>query len=191
MIPFARRPLIMRRFAAALFAVAVLGLPACGDDNKGTVLPTRSATPSPTSSEPVLPEAAKQHTREGADAFARHFMAVLNYAVATGDVRQLKALSGPTCKSCANFVKTIDGVYPEGKLVGGQATIIEPTKTPPLMEGVIPATHIDFVRSTQQHVLDGKILETVPEVRSKWIVSLKWADHGWHVFTVKRGKPSP
>ncbi|MGN6088785.1 MAG: DUF6318 family protein, partial [Actinomycetales bacterium] len=67
-----------------------------------TPAPTPSATPtpSPTVSVPPMPEAAKQHTVAGGEAFVKYYIDVINAVRAGGDRERLEELTSPTCDSC-------------------------------------------------------------------------------------------
>lgn len=99
--------------------------------------PTASATatPSPTPSAvykpadasgpaqnvpvPVLPEVAKTETKEGLEAFAKYWFALLSYGYETGDTERLSALSGPDCQFCKGLVQNIETAWSEGKWISG------------------------------------------------------------------------
>ena len=70
---------------------------------------------------PVMPELAKQESKEGLEAFARHWYALVNYGFETGDVEPLKQVSGPECVVCGNFYQMIDSGFDESDwMVGGK-----------------------------------------------------------------------
>lgn len=77
---------------------------------------TSPSSPSTTESArpPVLPAAARRPGRSGAIAFTKHYIALLNYAQATGDTAALKAASAPGCKSCTRISRIIDEAYSAG-----------------------------------------------------------------------------
>ncbi len=101
-----------RACAAALVTISLMSVAACSgggtpppgtppsDSQSPSTPSTPSATPTPTASYkpadatgkaqnvpvPELPEAAKAETKEGAEAFARYWYTLLNYAYETGDI---------------------------------------------------------------------------------------------------------
>lgn len=113
--------------AAGVMAMAVLG--ACGTkDEPASPPPTHSSTPSPTASPmptaPVMPEAAKAHTKEGAEEFVRYFWDVVNYAQATGDTSPIVDASADGCKACDAGVAGVEEVFRRGgRYIGGEATV--------------------------------------------------------------------
>lgn len=110
--------------AAATALVASLALSACNGDDPAE--PMSSSTPSgsttapsttpavETPTEPALPKAATKATEAGARAFITYYWDLINYAQVTGDVKRLRAVSGPNCAGCNAGVKGILDVYKAG-----------------------------------------------------------------------------
>ena len=116
---------------ARLIAVAVLAtlLTACGGNPKPESLPTPSPSSSPSPSKsmspaPTLPEVAKQPTKAGAIAVARHYVALVNYAQSTGNVEALLAVEGNDCRSCKSGRKAISDVYSAGGTIDGGKLVV-------------------------------------------------------------------
>ncbi|WP_432501909.1 DUF6318 family protein [Kineococcus arenarius] len=124
MHPVTRTPLVC---AAAAAAIALLG--ACGAegpaDRQAAPLPsatstaTGSASPAtapgpaaaPTPTAPALPRPtfeATGFTEDDAIAFAGHYLAVLNYAHATGDSDAIRGISEPDCGACRDDAEVVD-----------------------------------------------------------------------------------
>ena len=103
-------------------AVAVLLLGGCsGDEPAAGPRPASSppgttpvTTTSPTPAPPELPARAQKNTKAGAVAFAHHFIEILNYSAATGEVAALKDVSLRACESCTNITQAIADVYRKG-----------------------------------------------------------------------------
>jgi hypothetical protein len=140
-------PRIVQSGAAALAFGLALALSGCNPGDSpgpgGTSSPvaadtptaTSTPTPTPTPSAvykpadasgpaqnvpvPVLPEVAKTETKEGAEAFAKHWFSVLSYAYETGDTKPLSALSGPECIFCKGLVDNIEVAWSDGKWISG------------------------------------------------------------------------
>lgn len=73
---------------------------------------------------PVMPELAKEYSKEGLEAFIRYWYAVGNYANKTGDVSELATLSQGSCNACAYFLKAAQDSNRDGRwLVGGDVLI--------------------------------------------------------------------
>lgn len=133
--------------AVALLAAAALFLAGCagGSPSPGATpdapqssarvasTPTPTATPTSTPAYkpasasgpaqnvplPVLPAVAKTETKEGLEAFAKYWFALLSYAYETGDIEPLKAVSGPDCVFCNGLVKNVRNAWTEDKWISG------------------------------------------------------------------------
>lgn len=125
--------------AAATALVASLALSACnGADDPAD--PTSSSTPSgsatapstappvETPTEPALPKAATKATEAGARAFIAHYWDLINYAQVTGDVKRLKAASGPNCAGCSAGILSVRNLYRDGGHLQGGAYTVEVDK---------------------------------------------------------------
>jgi len=76
--------------------------------------PTREPTNKPTGpSEPELPPAAKAPGTEGAGAFVRYYIKLLNYAGATGEVGAFTAAASG-CRSCKDLADNFRSTYRKG-----------------------------------------------------------------------------
>jgi len=77
---------------------------------------------------PVMPELAKENTKEGLEAFIRYWFTLLSYAYETGDVSGAKALADSGCILCSDLFAGVATNYSDGRwLVGGtyQTPVIE------------------------------------------------------------------
>jgi hypothetical protein len=138
-----------RAVAAVAVAASLLLITACNDGGSSPGAPpatespsasttsTPSATPTPTASYkpadasgkaqnvpvPVLPEAAKAETKEGAVAFASYWFSLLSYGYETGELAPLEAVTSAGCEPCAKAKSVISAWHSEGRwLVGGKIT---------------------------------------------------------------------
>jgi hypothetical protein len=153
-----RRPRLHIVAAVAASALILTGCNSGGDPNSGgtsSAPPSQtaspSATPTPTATPayvpasasgraqnvpvPVLPEVAKTETKEGLEAFARHWYSTLSYAYETGETKPLEAASGPDCGACAKVRSEVTEWHADGRwMAGGKMHV----------EGV----HSDFVETS-------------------------------------------
>ena len=119
------------------------GLVGCGpgsqagpdDSGSQSASPSVTATPTPTPVAvykpatstgraenvpvPVLPEAAKANSKEGLVAFARYWFQVLSYAYETGDLTDVRSMSGPNCGLCTNLEKALTAAWSDSKWIDG------------------------------------------------------------------------
>jgi hypothetical protein len=72
--------------------------------------PTASATPTP----PSIPAEARGLGDDAAKAFAKHYVALINYSSRTGRTGELTAMSGSRCQSCQTIAGSIRDVYSAG-----------------------------------------------------------------------------
>ena len=91
---------------------------------------SRTPTPTPTPSAsaptpPVMPSAAKAHTKAGAKAFVEYFWEVVNYAQESGNTAPIRELADARgCTQCRAGVAGIRNVYDHGgRIVGGHSTV--------------------------------------------------------------------
>lgn len=106
------------------FVVFVLGfvLASCGSDSGGPdVDSTPSASPTPTLSPPTKPANLHEATQESAADFVYYWIDVFNYANTTGDLVELKGISGPECGGCNTAIEMITETYIAGGHVLGNA----------------------------------------------------------------------
>ncbi|MCW2801415.1 MAG: hypothetical protein JWQ70_2887 [Aeromicrobium sp.] len=95
--------------------VALLVVGACGSDPQPKEpKSTATASATPTISVPTMPAQAKENSPEGADAFLRHYVDVLNFASRTGNVSELSRLSSPKCVGCQRYIALYRDTYKSG-----------------------------------------------------------------------------
>jgi hypothetical protein len=96
-----------------------------GDDATKSPSATPTSTPSPTAAYtpasaegpaenvplPVMPELAKQESKEGLEAFAEYWYALVNYGYETGDPEPLKAITGSECSICDNYYSSLQSGF--------------------------------------------------------------------------------
>lgn len=142
--------------AAAAITAGALALSACagrapgGSGTPSTPAPSQSApapSPSPTLSAvykpadakgkaqnvplPVMPEAAKAETKEGLEAFAKYWYALMNYAYETGNLEPIRALSAPasSCAMCDKIFPAVEKWNSEGRWVEGASIEVHALQT--------------------------------------------------------------
>lgn len=82
------------------------------DDARRTGPESRSS-PQEGHPEPFLTEAARAHSLRGAEAFARYYIELLNYAANTGDVGRLRG-AAHDCSGCTKYEELYRQVYERG-----------------------------------------------------------------------------
>ena len=117
----------LRLLLVALCAVLAMFTGACSSPDSPKAKPTATATPSQ-SQAPKMPDSAREFTEEGAEAFVRHYIDVLNATHDSGDTDALLALSTKACGNCNNFAETIGFVKTAGGHYDGGRWQVEPFK---------------------------------------------------------------
>lgn len=147
-------------------------------------VPASDKSPAQNVPVPVMPEAAKQHTKEGWEAFAKYFIEELNYMVETNDPSRVEALASGACDFCrveihfANFVAeqnqwSVDGVYSLHDVDALMA---------PDREGNIGG-NLKFSRQDYALASDRGVLGTGKGIEpSVWYLQLTPVNSGWKVF---------
>lgn len=149
----------MRRvIGAGVLVGAVFATAACGGDPSSSPSPSPSVSPSPSPSStaptpPPLPDAARKDTKAGAVAFVRHYVELINYAQATGDVGSLEKASSQDCDSCAAIAAKARAIYGAGGHVSGGAWRTKPGHT--LRNGSVDGWTVDaLVRYGPQDLVE-------------------------------------
>lgn len=106
---------------AAVIGALGFGVAGCGGSAEPQPLPrpTASTSPSPSATPPVMPAAAKEKSKAGAIAFARHYVDLINFAQSTGHVAELRAVEDAGCKSCQRADAYLEGLYKSGGSIRG------------------------------------------------------------------------
>jgi hypothetical protein len=182
---------------AAIGGLLVGGVGGCGGSEMATTLSpmastadtTDPVTPAPTPSgfaKPVLPEAAKHRTAEGAEAFARYWWAVYVYAHLSGDVATLEGVRTAECDFCENVSRDISRVYAKRhRYVGLQVSVakisvVEKGNTRKYLVG-------HRIDSTEARIVDdnGAVLNRYPSRENVAVLAgLQWGDIGWEMYGV-------
>ena len=175
---------------AALLASPVLS--GCSGDG-GASTPTPSPTPtstsptaSPTPQPPAMPEAARAHTPEGAEAFVRHFWAVVDYAGTTLDAAPLKSLIRDDCLGCQGVIDLITELREGGGTLVGSHSRLSNIQAIDVVIGGKPRTQVTFTVSTPKQVLDYPGTDrdqTFPAGKRTDLFLLEAISGGWQVVS--------
>ncbi|MEO3932233.1 DUF6318 family protein [Micrococcaceae bacterium Sec7.4] len=204
-----------RRVCAVLVALTLLPVTACtggGTTPGATAAPESSSptasltlTPSPTPTAsykpadasgraqnvpvPVLPDAAKAETKEGAIAFASYWFSVLSYGYETGELAQFEAITSPACEPCAKAKSVISAWHTEGRwLIGGKIT------TPSVSSEFVPdaeATYQVVVQAQQTQLTymrqDASVARSDPQPDDTGnLLFISFSGEKWTVVNVGR-----
>ena len=179
--------------------VALLLLAGCGEEDPepsssvtavdatdaATAEPSAEPSPEPSLSPPPMPPAAAEQTPAGAEAFTRWWFDLLNYAFATGDLDEFRAVSPEGCGTCDGFVQTITDIYArDSTLSGGQITLsqiyIPPGQQDParieLLAVFDQAATIETTSSGTTRELNAALTENSATMQALW--DGKWVAAG-------------
>ena len=78
---------------------------------------------------PVMPELAKQESKEGLEAFAEYWYALANYGYETGDLGPIRLISGESCVSCNSYLRVVEGGYRGGDWMTGAEITLQDTNS--------------------------------------------------------------
>lgn len=175
------------RGAVGVLCCAALLVGCSSEAEPRTLPPVASASPSPMVL-PVPPEATPE-TAQGAAAFARHWIQVVEQALATGDATQLRALSDGGCGGCDNLIGAAEGGE-EGETIRGAGFAVEFAEAPPL-ENEETIVALRYFRSAGELLNpDGTVAATVaPEGPIDAEMRLKRQADSWIVLGF-RGTPA-
>ncbi|WP_104053831.1 MULTISPECIES: DUF6318 family protein [unclassified Arthrobacter] len=60
---------------------------------------------------PVMPDVAKEQSKEGLEAFGEHWFDLVNYGYETGETSPVRAISAPGCERCESFYADVNEGY--------------------------------------------------------------------------------
>lgn len=161
--------------------------PASGASNPEPTSEPPSPPPTPTSDPPeveqppALPAAARRDDAVGAEAFVRHYWAMVNYAQSTLDTERLSALATTECVGCAGGQRFIDEVADTaGTIRGGEYTIVgvDELRRVPGPENEFTGIAV-LTSNTQRVTTPGEEPITYPAGRSMQTMTLRWGTSGW------------
>ncbi|WGY04236.1 DUF6318 family protein [Nocardioides sp. QY071] len=182
----------LRAAAAALVLLLAAG---CSDDGPSPRDPTSTWSPTgkmetPTSAapdpvEPELPAAAAEASEAGARAFIGYYWELVNYAQVTGDVKALKAVSGPSCDGCKAGIRGVQDLYSDGGHIEGGNYSVHLDKVNQLKnkDSSQYAFEAKMSASTdKQLVVSGDGSSTTnPAATSEVVVAVAWLGSQWRL----------
>ncbi|WP_222423228.1 DUF6318 family protein [Arthrobacter woluwensis] len=195
-----------------LVLLACLGLVACGTGPAGpspspppTTPASATASPSPSAVAkpvykpatatskalnvpvPVIPEAAKRETPDGAKAFVGYWVAMLSYAYETGDVKTLDTLGAPECRLCHSQPHHIAEQWANGAWIEGgrlRSPRFELKANPyPGRVGLVAQIVQDAITV---HGANGRVTGSTSSSTSAVAMTLDFSASGWRILDTKR-----
>lgn len=159
------------------------------DDVEETTAPppldTSESTAVDDSGPPELPDEAQEDSESGAEAFALHYIDIINYTGRYPEVGLLEPLAAEGCLSCSNHEDAVAYMVDHGESV--ELDGLEVGEVAPLHK---PGEGLARVRvptsQAAQPVLgnDGEIVDNVPAMDATLVLDLVWND-GWLVSEIR------
>lgn len=137
---------------------------------------------------PVLPEKAKEFSKEGLIAFTEYWYSTLGYVFETGDAGPMMEISDQGCKTCRQINEPVGTWYEEGGWVaGGQMVVLQSTttfiETP---EGTYQAILLVRQNKVSYYKSDGSLSFDYPQdIAEKNILVASFKDDRWLAHTAE------
>lgn len=157
--------------------------------SEAVVTPTVAPSPTPSPPEkptrPEVPAEMAEPTKEGAEAAARYFSDLFDYAFASGDTAPFEALSGQDCDFCSRIVDQVEQAVDDGLLTDRDPAEITDISVVEVRPG--EWFNVEFRRRQGEIRLlgsDGAVLQSEPQGPPlHYALALSWAE-GWAVDAV-------
>lgn len=169
----------MRRMVLPILAMVLM---ACSGE---TEPPEESPEPTPEVTAPALPELAEDDSPAGAEAFARHYIEVLNYSALTGDTALLEELSADDCSGCIKYIELYKSTYENGGYFKNSDWSVEDTEVWQLAGGYDVALDISTREGTSR-ASDVDEVTIDPPFEENIILFVSLGDETYRVATFDR-----
>jgi hypothetical protein len=129
-----------------------------------------------------MPAEAMGTSAASAKAFVRHYIEVVNFALKTGDVSQIRQLSEGECSSCSAVADSVSTVYGNGDRLTGkgwEVRGVSPVANQPRLRPIIQAS-VFINPQTKISDSNGK-RERRPGGRKLMVFDLESRDGQWIV----------
>ncbi|WP_426120235.1 DUF6318 family protein [Kocuria sp. LHG3120] len=135
---------------------------------------------------PVMPDLAKEESRDGAQAFLDYWSDAMWYAYQTGDTSYARNITSDACEVCLAELDDLEAVYREGKwAIGGRESIrINQSELLRAADGVYKPMVV-YKRDSGQLVSDAEIeIEAPGEPGDKSVLYMDFSEEGWIYITL-------
>jgi hypothetical protein len=133
-----------------------------------------------------IPTAARAHTPQGAEAFARFYLEQVNQAWMAPDPELIRPYALESCKTCANYVQTSQWLVDNNRHYAGTPSEIG-------VAVVLPESKPDrvFVQLVNNQLkskivnADGTVHRVLPHIFAGSEVEVQWVHGSWAVRGIK------
>ncbi len=176
---------------AVLVPLLVAAVAGCsGGDPEVTVPPLPEITARPTPSSTATPAAAPRNAaaaaaKEDASAFAARYYELITRTQRDGRPELIRAVSSPSCRSCASLASAIERRQHDGQKYRGGAIIVVDSAAPPSAGDQVHVLVVYKAAKLELVDTSGRVLLTraaVPRAVSEVVVGRE--GHGWQVHEV-------
>lgn len=148
--------------------------------------PRADPTPAPT-----LPAEAQVDSEVGAEAFARHYVDLMNHAQATGDAEALMAVSSEQCGGCQGLQTAAEESYADGGyLEGGEFVLRELTPLPADYGAAYGFYAVFDVPAQVAYPPGGGAPTTAEPFEYRIGLYPDWSDDHWQMLWIAAPRPS-
>lgn len=131
---------------------------------------------------PVLPDAAKEFSKEGLIAFAEYWYETLGYAFETGDPEPMMEITATGCPTCEAMKQAVESWHEEGRWIVGGQMIVSSTDTSfdPVEDGsyqvvlLVRQENVKYFRGDKSLAEDKGIKTAVADLLVARYDSAKW-----------------
>ncbi|GAA3290021.1 hypothetical protein GCM10017708_14570 [Arthrobacter citreus] len=160
-----------------------------------TPTPTQTAAYKPASAEgpaenvplPVMPELAKQESKEGLEAFAEYWYSLVNYGYETGDPGPVRAVSDDSCFNCQSYYRVLESGYANEDWMSGARLHLQDVSSNFVEtdKGAFQATTLIIQDDLQYYSPTGYVGSdpgnALPAVQ---LMEAVYTSNGWYVVTL-------
>lgn len=156
------------------------------DDTEETSAPADDVTATTEAGgAPEMPEEAKEDSESGAEAFALHYVDLINYTSKHPEVGLLGPLGADDCGSCQNRESSVAYSLEHGErmmkdlfTVGDSVSLHDPAGSSALVR-------VNVTQVGQDVIADGgEVVDTIEDRQATLVFDLTWSD-GWNIQEIQ------
>lgn len=164
--------------------------PPSDDVSETSAAPDDVAVTTDAGGPPTLPDEARENTEAGAEAFALHYLAVVNFTSRTPTPGLIEKLSAGGCLSCENRANSVrysadNHEHTERDLfdVNDSVALYDPGRSTAVVRVDVQQIAQDVFSA------EGDVVDTIDEQSATLVFDLAW-DAGWSVTEIQVDLPS-
>lgn len=131
---------------------------------------------------PVLDPAALEYSPEGAELAARHFLALTEYAWATGDTLAMRAFFTDDCTPCKSMADRVDELYASGGWMDGTEYQVQEVVRAEEVPGIPETFGVQLlVHQPESTEYSGRNVRQIDSSDLDIAFFVHWIDDSWEV----------